>query len=138
MISGGKKAYQVFYLSDLKKQKKITKNNSARYKCHLFVFMRFAVPNRPFCPGLMMPLKKPFTRPLSFQSFQAEIDFLIQPPSPPSHPLPTHAPSPNLIIWKCCHWAVGFFFFFLPRLLRSSDSSAANRCHLLWAQGREA
>lgn len=32
-----------------------------------------------------MPLKKPFTHPLSFQSFQAKIDFLIQPSSPPSH-----------------------------------------------------
>lgn len=32
-----------------------------------------------------MPLKKPFTRPLSFLSSQAEIDFLTQPPSPPSH-----------------------------------------------------
>lgn len=47
--------------------------------------MWFALPNRPFCPGLMMPLKEPFTRPLSFQSFQAEIDFLIQRPSPPSY-----------------------------------------------------
>lgn len=32
-----------------------------------------------------MPLKKPFTCPLSFQSSQAEIDFLIQLPSPSSH-----------------------------------------------------
>lgn len=72
--------------------------------------MWFALPNRPFCPGLMMPLKKPFTCPLApFRAFKLKLISLFNP-----LPTPTQAPSSNLIIWKCCHWAVGWFalFFF--------------------------
>lgn len=92
-----------------KKSKQKTKTNSARHKCHLLVFMWFALANRPFCPGLMMPLKKPFTRPLSFLSSQAEIDFLTQPPSPSSTTLSLDSfPTPRRR--KCYPWAVDFFF----------------------------
>ena len=78
-----------------------------------------------------MPLKKPFTRPLAFQSFPAEIDFLIQPPSPPSHSSAGSFLQPDYMEVLLLGSGVGFFL--LPCPLRSSDSSAANRCHLLLA-----
>lgn len=100
--------------------------------------MGFALPNRPFCPGLMMPLKKPFTRPLSFQSFQDEIDFLIQFPSPTSYSNPGFFLQPDNMEVLSLGAAVGGFVLgdvgsFLPRALRSGHSSAADGCHLLLA-----
>lgn len=59
----------------------------------------------------MMPLKKPFTRSLSFQSFQAEIDFLIQLPFPPSHSNPGSFPQRDYVEALSLGSAVGGFRF---------------------------
>ena len=85
-----------------------------------------------------MPLKKPFTRPLSFQSFQDEIDFLIQFPSPTSYSNPGSFPQSDNMKGLSLGSAVGGFVWgdldsFLPCALRSGHSSAANGCHLLLA-----
>jgi len=56
-----------------------------------------------------MPLKKPFTRPLSFQSFQDEIDFLIQFPSPTSNSNPGSFPQPDNMEMLSLGSAVGGF-----------------------------
>lgn len=85
-----------------------------------------------------MPLKKPFTRPLSFQSFQDEIDFLIQFPSPTSYSNPGFFLQPDNMEVLSLGAAVGGFVLgdvgsFLPCALRSGQSSAANGCHLLLA-----
>lgn len=58
-----------------------------------------------------MPLKKPFTCPLSFLSSQAEIDFLIQPPFPSSAcSQPRLLPQPG--DREVLSLDRGFFFFF--------------------------
>ena len=59
----------------------------------------------------MMPLKKPFTRPLSFQSFQDEIDFLIQFPTPTCYSNPGYFPQPDNMEVLSLGTAVGVLFW---------------------------
>lgn len=66
----------------------------------------------------MMPLKKPFTRPLSFQSFRAKIDFLIQPSSPSSHSNPGSFLQLDYMEVLSLGSVVGFFFFFIAMSIK--------------------